>query len=77
MHLDYKILDSTMLEHQKIVLSGVRDHSGLFRKELNKTLGWLNQEEQEQLKRWLLDNFNHQHADIIHEVFPAAYEKAC
>ena len=65
-----------MLEHQKIVLSGVSDNQMLFRKELSKSMQWLNTEQQRQLGRWVRENFNHQHAQVIDEVLNGAYDVA-
>lgn len=58
-----------MLRHQKIVLSNVRHHLPLFRKELIKSLQWLNDEERNELEEWLEFYFNGTHAEIIEEVF--------
>ncbi len=57
-----------MLEHQKIVLKGVGSNKGLFRKELIKSMTWLNDYEQVQLRNWVMENYSQQHADIIQEV---------
>jgi hypothetical protein len=65
-----------MLEHQKIVLQGVSDHQGLFRKELIKSLDRLNAEVQAQLKHWVRRNFYHRHARIIDELCHMEYEIA-
>lgn len=56
-----------MLEHQKLVLQNVAWNQDLFRKELLKSLSWLNEEEQEQLYIWLSKNFDY-YNDIIQEV---------
>lgn len=56
-----------MLEHQKMVLQNVAWNQDLFRKELLKSLSWLNEEEQEQLYIWLSKNFDY-YNDIIQEV---------
>jgi len=58
-----------MLKHQKIVLSNVRHYLPLFRKELKKTLEWLNNDEINELEEWLEGNFDGKHTDIIDEVF--------
>lgn len=63
-----------MLETCKIVLNGVKDDKHLFRKELIKSLAWLNSEEQKALKHWVHENFYDRHADIIDEVLIAAYD---
>ena len=65
-----------MLEHQKIVLSGVSDNQVLFRKELLKSIDWWNAEDQKSLRRWVREKFNHQHARVIDEVFNAVYDVA-
>ena len=58
-----------MLEHQKIVLSGVKDDTRLFKKELYKSLKWLNPVEQCQLKEWVNKNYSLLHKTIAEEVF--------
>ena len=65
-----------MLEHQKIVLNGVKDDKRLFRKELIKSLIWLNAQEQTQLRKWVYENFHHLHAEIIKDVLHPKYEQA-
>jgi len=57
-----------MLEHQKIVLQAVADNEQLFRKELKKSLTWLNNEEISQLEKWLIENFSQSHAKTIQQV---------
>lgn len=66
--LKYCMLES-MLEHQKMVLSGVEDHSQLFRKELLKSLSWLDDKEQLSLEKWVRKNYYHLHSKTIDEVF--------
>jgi len=58
-----------MLEHQKIVLSNVSSNKELFKKELNKSLGWLASYEIYDLYKWLKENYSTTHQDIISEVF--------
>lgn len=58
-----------MLEHQKTVLQAVADNEQLFRKELKKSLTWLNNEEILQLKKWVNENFSQSHAKTIQQVF--------
>jgi hypothetical protein len=65
-----------MLEHQKIVLNGVKNDKKLFRKELIKSLAWLNSHEQIQLRKWVRENFHHVHAEIIKDVLYPKYEQA-
>ena len=63
-----------MLETCKIVLNGVKDDKHLFRKELKKSMDWLNSEEQITLKGWVQENFYDRHADIIDEVLLTSYD---
>ena len=65
-----------MLEHQKIVLKGVSNDKKLFRKELIKSLAWLNAYELTQLRLWLRENFYQKHSDIIKEVLYPEYQEA-
>lgn len=65
-----------MLESCKTVLNGVKEDKYLFRKELLKSLAWLNSDEQKTLSHWVKDNFHRQHADIIEEVLIGQYEYA-
>ena len=65
-----------MLEHQKIVLNGVKHDKQLFRKELIKSLAWLNPGDQTLLRRWVYENFNHLHPEILKEVCYPRYENA-
>ncbi|MFW5700805.1 MAG: hypothetical protein ACOCWM_03860 [Cyclobacteriaceae bacterium] len=58
-----------MLEHQKIVLRNVADNMELFKKELIKSLAWLNAHEITQLRRWLKENYRTTHKGILDEVF--------
>jgi len=62
-----------MLEHQKIVLRGVAQDEALFRKELIKSMEWLNAPEQDQLRRWVRENFSHLHGKIIKEILDPSY----
>ncbi len=57
-----------MLEHQKKVLQGVADNADLFKKELVKSMIWLNAEELTSLREWLKDTYWEVHKNIIHEV---------
>jgi len=58
-----------MLELQKIVLQQVSDHKELFKKELLKSLKWLNSEEIILLKEWVLNQFSYRYRDVINETF--------
>lgn len=58
-----------MLEHQKYVIEKVSHDKYLFRKELVKSLGWLNSNEVYELYKWVKSNYMGSHKDIIYEVF--------
>ena len=57
-----------MLEFSKKVLNKVSFDKTLFRKELQKSLGWLSKKEMAHLKIWALATFS-QYKEIILEVF--------
>tara|TARA_Y100000739_G_C20419660_1_gene378364 strand:+ start:481 stop:666 length:186 start_codon:yes stop_codon:yes gene_type:complete len=57
-----------MLEFSKNVLSKVSFDKNLFRKELLKSISWLNRKETLTLKIWTLTTFS-QYKNIILEVF--------
>jgi hypothetical protein len=56
-----------MLEHQKFVLQAVADQENLFRKELIKSMNWLDEYDQEKLINWLRKRFNNR-LDVIDEI---------
>ncbi|MDC0584595.1 hypothetical protein OAO55_02570 [Bacteroidales bacterium] len=58
-----------MLTLQKHVLENVRHDPELFRKELQKSINWLDTDDIINLKNWTLDKFENQHLNIIKEVF--------
>ena len=60
-----------MLNHQKTILSHLSQDNALFKKELHKSVQWLNEEELQELYRWLNENYRDNHADAISEVFAA------
>ena len=57
-----------MLEFSKKILSKVSFDKTLFRKELQKSTGWLNKKEVITLKIWALTTFS-QYKNTILEVF--------
>lgn len=57
-----------MLEHQKKVLKAVADNEELFRKELLKSMVWLNSEELMLLRKWLKQEYWDTHKNIILKV---------
>lgn len=65
-----------MLEHQKIVLQGVSYDKYLFRKELIKSLSWLNKSDQQTLIKWVKEKFASRHADVIIDVLYPKYDYA-
>lgn len=65
-----------MLELCKTVLNGVHEDKKLFKKELNKSLSWLNSEDQVKLQIWVKKNFYKEHADIIDKIFDNKYQFA-
>ncbi|WP_068474411.1 hypothetical protein [Saccharicrinis aurantiacus] len=60
-----------MLEHQKSVLLGVAKYPELFKKELEKSLGWLNDSEATTLYKWLSEEFDQTIFSISQDVFGA------
>ncbi len=57
-----------MLESCKTVLNGVHTNKFLFRKELIKSLSWLDLSDQIKLQDWVRKNFYSEHADVIEEI---------
>ena len=61
-----------MLELQKLVLMNVCNNSKLFKKELRKSLAWLNSAELTKLRIWLRENFwDTRRDDILEVLYPA------
>lgn len=58
-----------MLEHQKILLMNSVHDFNMFRKELVKSLNWLDQFERQKLYLWLRDKYWNTHSDLIETVF--------
>ncbi|WP_430810093.1 MULTISPECIES: hypothetical protein [unclassified Carboxylicivirga] len=65
-----------MLELCKKVLNGVQEDKELFRKELIKSMAWLNREDQTKLKDYVQLTFADEHADVIQEVLSTQYDFA-
>jgi hypothetical protein len=57
-----------MLEHQKMVLTNVAYNDDLFRKELLKSLAWLNSNDLTSLRVWLRENYWNTHQEIIQDI---------
>ena len=62
-----------MLDYVKTILIKVSFDQELFKKELEKSLQWLETEEILKLKAWVVEKFNHMYKDIITNVF-STYE---
>ncbi|MFW5804765.1 MAG: hypothetical protein ACOCWG_06000 [bacterium] len=60
---------NSLLEHQQLVISNLRDNEEYFKKEIFKSLKWLDDNEAFQLYIWLNENFFDSHGEIISEVF--------
>ncbi len=63
------IQPQNMLELQQLTLQNLCGDKDLFKKELLKSVKWLQSYEIFQLRRWLKNNFRETHGDIISEVF--------
>lgn len=58
-----------MLEYAKIILPKVSFSKDLFRKELNKCIGWLEEEQVYELYKWCNENFKEKYPKILAEAF--------
>ena len=65
-----------MLEFSKKILKKVSFDRALFKKELKKSLKWLNRDEIIALKVWCLAQFGSQYSDLIMEVFESTHHVA-
>lgn len=67
----FKLINSLsiMLEHQMHVLRAVADNRELFKKELIKSLKWLNPDQLPLFKRWVNENFHQQYPHLIENAF--------
>ncbi|SMO76576.1 hypothetical protein SAMN06265379_10725 [Saccharicrinis carchari] len=57
-----------MITHQKQILQQVDHNPDLFKKELVKSLRWLQDYEQTQFKKWVCEKYYHQYPVIINQV---------
>jgi hypothetical protein len=62
-----------MLEHQKIVLKGVHEDKSLFRKELLKSMKWLQEGEQAEFRTWVRQNFAKEHPEVLGELINSGH----
>lgn len=58
-----------MLEYAKVILPKVSFSRELFRKELNKCINWVEQNQLQELSDWCFKNFNDKYHDILVEEF--------
>jgi hypothetical protein len=58
-----------MLEYAKIILPKVSFSKDLFRKELNKCIDWLEDEQIQELFDWCNENFKEIYPDVLSEAF--------
>ena len=58
-----------MLEYAKIILPKVSFSKDLFRKELNKCISWLEEDQVQELYDWCNENFKETYPDILSEAF--------
>jgi hypothetical protein len=58
-----------MLEHQKTVLKNVSHDKELFKKELKKSVVWLQSHEVYKLYAWVKEHYGMSHRSEIKEVF--------
>ncbi len=56
-----------MLEHQKIVLLGLAKNPYQFRKEIIKSSRWLNQEQIEDLYKWVKKEMGSYYSQLVQE----------
>ncbi|WP_282035539.1 hypothetical protein [Saccharicrinis aurantiacus] len=65
-----------MLDLCMTVLDGVHEDRYLFRKELIKSISWLNNDDQEKFITWVREHFKNEHADVIDEILNTKYQFA-
>ena len=65
-----------MLDLCMTVLNGVHEDKNLFRKELIKSISWLNANEQEKFQNWVRERFKNEHADVIDEILNTKFQFA-
>ncbi len=57
----------SMLGHQKLVIRNVANNKDLFRKEIQKSFNWLNEDDIRELSIWLNENYSDSHQEILKE----------
>jgi hypothetical protein len=58
-----------MLEHQITVLENVSDNVDLFKKEIEKSAKWLNENDFTELKEWVVSNYPFIYETTLEEMF--------
>ena len=58
-----------MLEYAKVILPKVSFSKDLFRKELNKCISWLEDDQIQELFEWCNNNFKQKYPDVLAEAF--------
>ncbi len=58
-----------MLEYAKVILPKVSFSKDLFNKELNKCIGWVEEDQVRELFVWCNENFRDLYPDIISKAF--------
>lgn len=58
-----------MLEYAKVILPKVSFSKDLFYKELNKCIGWVEEEQVRELFVWCNENFKELYPDVLSKAF--------
>lgn len=58
-----------MLEYAKVILPKVSFSKDLFKKELNKCIGWLEEDQIHELFTWCNENFKEMYPDVLSQAF--------
>ncbi|KAF0239147.1 MAG: hypothetical protein FD181_532 [Prolixibacteraceae bacterium] len=58
-----------MLEYAKVILPKVSFSQDLFTKELIKCIGWVEENQRDELYAWCYENFNEIYPDVISKAF--------
>jgi hypothetical protein len=58
-----------MLEYAKVILPKVSFSKELFRKELNKCIGWVEEDQRDELYAWCYENFKEIYPELFHPFF--------
>jgi hypothetical protein len=61
--------EMNMLDHQKLILQNVTGDNSLFRKELQKSLSWLEEDDRVELYNWLKENYWESHGADIQKIY--------